>query len=366
VFRTRGAVFDGERLRVVDELDVRDPAPGEVRVRVLASGICHSDLNVLDGTSPVPLPVVLGHEAAGVVEAEGEAVGESVDAVAIGDEVAVAAAVACGRCRACVTGRPGECTDAFAANPAPFRWRGEAVRAYANVASFASVTVVRAEQVVRATGLRAPEAALVGCAVSTGYGVAANVAPVRAGDTVVVFGVGGIGVNVLQTARLLGAARLVAVDVNPEKADAARHFGADEVVIAPHTATTDELVALVRAVAGAPVDVAVECSGAASAIAAAIAVAGAGGTTALVGIPPPGAEASFDVNALLRNRRVVGSLNGTVDVRRDFPVIVDYARRGALDLTAQVSRVWPLAEIDDAIAAVRAGDVVRAVLDHTA
>jgi S-(hydroxymethyl)glutathione dehydrogenase/alcohol dehydrogenase len=359
---TRAAVFDGQRLVVVDDLLVREPAAGEVRVRVLASGICHSDLNVLDGTSPVPPPVVLGHEAAGVVES----VGGGVDHVEPGDEVVVAAAVACGRCRACSTGRPGECTDAFAQNEPPFTWRGAPVRAYANVASFAGMTVVRAEQVVPAAGLAAPEAALVGCAVSTGYGVTANVAPVRAGDTVAVFGVGGIGVNVLQTARLLGAARVVAVDVNHDKAEVARHFGADEVVVAPPTATAEELVALVRAVAGAPVDVAVECSGAPTAIAAALAVTGPGGTTALVGIPPRGSEVTIDVNALLRNRRVVGSLNGTVDVPRDFPVIVDHARRGDLDLSAQVSRVWPLAEIHDAIAAVRAGRVVRAVLDHTA
>jgi S-(hydroxymethyl)glutathione dehydrogenase/alcohol dehydrogenase len=361
VLTTRAAVFDGERLTVVDDLLVRDPAAGEVRVRVTASGICHSDLNVLDGTSPVPPPVVLGHEAAGVVES----VGVGVDGLEPGAEVVVAAAVACGVCRACATGRPGACTDAFAARVPPFTWRGAPVRAYANVASFAGATVVRAEQVVPAAGLPPTEAAVVGCAVSTGYGVAAGVAPVRAGDTVVVFGVGGIGVNVLQTARLLDAARVVAVDVNPEKAEAARHFGADEVVIAPAHATAEELVALVHAVVDAPVDVAVECSGAAPAIAAALAVTGPGGTTALVGIPPRGAQAAIDVNALLRNRRVVGSLNGTVDVPRDFPVIIEHARRGELDLAAQVSRVWPLADIDDALAAVRAGHVVRAVLDHT-
>ena len=117
---------------------------------------------------------------------------------------------------------------------------------------------------------------------------------------------------------------------------------------------------------GQPVDAAIECSGALAAIDAAVAVTGRGGTTALVGHPTPGARPSFDANALLRNRRIVGSLNGTVDVHRDFPAIVDHARRGELDLAAQVSRVWPLAEIDDAVAAVRAGQVVRAVLDHTA
>ena len=359
---TRAAVFDGERLAVVDDVVVRDPAPGEVRVRVLASGICHSDLNVLDGIAPVPVPVVLGHEAAGVVDA----VGAGVAGWAEGDEVVVASAVACGRCRACRAGRPGECIDAFAAGTPPFAWRGAPARAYANVASFAGATVVRAEQIVASTGIPAAEGALIGCAVSTGYGVTTNVAHVRHGDTVVVFGVGGIGVNVLQTARLLGCARVVAVDVNPDKANAAVHFGADEFVVAPRSATSDELVELVRAAAGAPVDAAVECSGAPVAAAAAIEVTGRGGTTALVGIPPPETRASFDLNSLLRNRRIVGSLNGTIDVHRDFPAIVDHVRHGTLDLTAQVSAVWPLAAIDDAITAVRDGQVVRAVLDHTA
>jgi S-(hydroxymethyl)glutathione dehydrogenase/alcohol dehydrogenase len=360
--RTRAAVFDGDRLIVVDDLDVRDPGPGEVRVRVLASGICHSDLNVLDGTAPVPPPVVLGHEGAGVVDA----VGDGVDGPAVGDEVIVASAVACGRCRACRAGQPGACVDAFAAGAPPFVWRDDPVRAYANVASFAGATVVRAEQIVASAGIPPAEAALIGCAVSTGYGVAANVAGVQTGDVVVVFGVGGIGVNVLQTARLLGCARVVAVDVNPDKADAAGHFGADEFVVAPRVATAEELVALARGAAGAPVDAAIECSGARVAIGAAIEVVGRGGVTALVGIPPPGARASFDVNALLRNRRIIGSLNGTVDVHRDFPVIVEHVRHDALDLAAQVSAVWPLAGIDDAIAAVRDGRVVRAVLDHTA
>jgi S-(hydroxymethyl)glutathione dehydrogenase/alcohol dehydrogenase len=360
--QTRGAVFDGDRLLVVDDLVVRAPEPGEVRVRMLASGICHSDLNVIDGTAPVPPPVVLGHEAAGVVDAAGA----GVEGCAEGDDVVIAAAVACGRCRACRAGRSGECVDAFAAGAPPFRWRGEPVRAYANVASFAGATVVRAEQVVASAGIAPTESALVGCAVSTGYGVTTNVAGVRDGDTVVVFGVGGIGVNVLQTARLLGCARVIAVDVNPDKAVAATHFGADEFVVAPRTATTEELVALVRGAASATVDAAIECSGAPVAIDTAIEVTGRGGTAALVGIPKPGTRGSFDVNALLRNRRVVGSLNGTIDVHRDFPAILEHVRRGALDLRAQVSAVWPLTAIDDAIAAVRAGQVVRAVLDHTA
>ena len=359
---TRAAVFDGEHLTVVDDVLVREPGAGEVRVRVLASGICHSDLNVLDGTSPVPPPVVLGHEAAGVVDA----VGDGVDAIAAGDEVVVAAAVACGRCRACTSGRPGECTDAFAPNVAPFTWRGEPVRAYANVASFAGATVVRAEQVVAAAGLPAPEAALVGCAVSTGYGVVANVVPVRGGDTVVVFGVGGIGVNAIQTARLLDAARVVAVDVNPEKAEAARHFGADEVVIAPHTG--DQRGARRARCARSPMRPSTPRS---SAAAPRWRSPRPSRSPARVAPPRWSASRRRGADGVARRERAAAQPARRRQPQRhrrrprDFPVIVDRARRGDLDLTAQVSRVWPLAEIDDAIAAVRAGHVVRAVLDHT-
>jgi S-(hydroxymethyl)glutathione dehydrogenase / alcohol dehydrogenase len=362
VIPTSGAVFDGMRLVVTDELLVREAGPGEATVRVVASGICHSDLNVLDGTSPVPLPVVLGHEAAGIVER----VGDGVSSVQPGDAVIVGSMVPCGVCRACAEGRSGECRDAFGPGATPFIWRGEPVRAYANVASFAGMVTVRADQLVASADLPPTSAALVGCAVSTGYGVVRNVARVRAGDTVVVFGVGGIGVNALQTARLQGAAQIVAVDVNPGKAATAARFGADTFVAAPRTAAVAELVDMVRAHTTAPIDAVIECSGALVAIEAAIGLAGWGGTIALVGIPPAGARASFDVGALLRNRRIVGSLNGTVDVQRDFAAIVASVQNGELELDAQVSRVWPLAEIDDAIATVRAGEVVRAVLDHTA
>ena len=229
MIRTTGAVWDGVELVVTDELEVREPGPGEVSIRVLASGICHSDLNVLDGQHPVSLPVVLGHEAAGTVDR----VGEGVTSVGPGDAVVVGSTVPCGRCRFCSAGRRSECPDAFVAGPPPFRWRGRPVRAYANTSSWAGTTTVRASQLVPAPGIPATSAALIGCAVSTGYGVVRNVAQVRPGDAVVVFGVGGIGVNVIQTARLSGAARVLAVDVNPAKAEVAARFGAHDTLIAP-------------------------------------------------------------------------------------------------------------------------------------
>jgi S-(hydroxymethyl)glutathione dehydrogenase/alcohol dehydrogenase len=363
----RGVVWDGAELVVTDELEVRDPGPGEVQVRVLASGICHSDLNVLDGTSPVPPPVVLGHEAAGVVARLGPPIeGEGVCELAPGDPVCVGSMTPCGECRACRSGRFGECPDAFGRGATPFRWRGRPVRSYANVSSFAELITVRASQLVATPDLAPGPAALVGCAVSTGFGVVRNVARVAEGDAVAVFGVGGIGVNALQTARLQRAARVVAVDVNADKEPTARHFGADEfVVTAPGTPTAD-VVAAVNAAAGQAVDAAIECSGAIGAIEAAIAVTGPGGTTALVGLPRRGTRVDFDVDELMRNRRVAGSLNGAIDPTRDLPEIVRLARAGDLDLDGQVSALWPLGRVEDAIAAVRAGEVVRAVLDHTA
>jgi S-(hydroxymethyl)glutathione dehydrogenase/alcohol dehydrogenase len=363
----RGIVWDGAQLVVTDELDVRDPGPGEVQVRVLASGICHSDLNVLDGASPVPSPVVLGHEAAGVVERLGPPIdGEGVSGLAEGDPVCVGSMTPCGMCRACRRGRFGECPDAFGRGATPFRWRGSPVRSYANVSSFAGLITVRASQVVAAPELAPGAAALVGCAVSTGFGVVRNVARVGEGDLVAVFGIGGIGVNVVQTARLQGAARVVAVDVNGDKEATARRFGAHEFVVTQPGTPTAEVVAAVHAAAGRPVDAAVECSGAIGAIEAALAVTAPGGTTALVGLPRRGARVDFDVDELMRNRRIVGSLNGAIDPTRDLTEIVHLARTGALDLDGQVSAVWPLGRVQDAIAAVRAGEVVRAVLDHTA
>jgi S-(hydroxymethyl)glutathione dehydrogenase/alcohol dehydrogenase len=217
------------------------------------------------------------------------------------------------------------------------------------VSSFSTMVTVAASQLTATEGIAPTSACVIGCAVTTGYGVARNAAGIQPGDRVAVLGVGGIGANVVQTARLLGAASITAVDLDPGKEAAARHFGATDF-------TTS---------AEGSFDVVVECSGAPAAIDAAIAMTGPGGTTALVGLPPVGHRASFDVGALLRGHRIVGSLAGDVVPERDTPAIVAHVRAGELDVDGLVSRVWPLAEIDDAIAAMRAGEVVRAVLDLT-
>jgi S-(hydroxymethyl)glutathione dehydrogenase/alcohol dehydrogenase len=340
----RAAIWDGSELVVTNELRVHPPEAGEATVRLLASGICHSDLAVLDGTSPTTTPIVLGHEGAGVVER----LGAGVDHVAVGDEVVVSSMTPCNECPACSAGRPSRCRQAFGRAAFPFVWRGTKVRSYANVSSFSTLVTVHGSQLVAAPGLPPAAAALLGCAVSTGWGAVANVAQVAPGETVVVVGVGGIGVNAIAAARLAGAASIIAVDIDPAKEAAARRFGADDFV-----------ADLGRV---GEVDVIIECSGSPAAMSAAVGLAT---TVALVGIPPAGAELRVDARSLVLGRRLLGSLNGDIVPGRDLPALVELARNGDIDVAGQVSATWSLAEIDEAVRAARAGEVIRAVVDLT-
>ena len=275
--RTKAAIFDGRALVVVPDLEVAEPGAGEVMLRVLASGICHSDLNVVDGHQPIPPPVVLGHEAAGVVVA----VGPGVTDWQIGAAAAVVGLTGCGTCRACRTGHPAACASAFAGE-SRLRWKGEPVRTYANVSSFAGHVTVPAGRLLPTDGIAPAVACLIGCAVTTGWGVVNNVAHVGEGDRVAVLGIGGIGAIAVQSARLNGA-DVHAVDIRPERAEIARRFGAASF------GTPDE--------ARGEFDVVIECSGAPAAIQQALRLTAPGGATALVGLPPVGHAASFDVGS---------------------------------------------------------------------
>ena len=357
----RGVVWDGSRLHLTDDLAVRAPGPGEAQVRVLASGICHSDLNMMDYPM-LPTPIVLGHEAAGVVEA----VGVGVTNFKIGEPVMVGSQTPCGHCRECQSERYIACDMTYAPVAPPFTWRDRPTHSFSNISSFASLITVKAEQLVNTEGLKPAAAALVGCAVSTGYGAARNLGQVRRGDTVVVFGVGGIGINAIQGARVAGAARVVAVDVNGDKEPAARRFGAIDFVLLPRSLDAQGIAEHVTAAVGAPVDVAIECSGVPAVVEASILLPKRTGTCVLVGQPSPQATASFNVFGFTLGRNVVSQLNGGTNPRRDFAALINLAREGRIDIDSQVTKVWPLAEIETAIAALRGGQVVRAVLDHAA
>lgn len=354
----RGIVFDGEKLLLTEALEVRAPGAGEVKVRVLRSGICHSDLNMVEG-GVIGTPVVLGHEAAGeVVE-----LGAGVTDFQIGDQVLVSPQAPCGECRECKRGTPVNCDVTWGVIPQqPFTWEGRPTYSFSNVSSFAGEITVKASQLHRTGALPPEQAALIGCAVSTGYSAAKILGQVREGDRVAVIGVGGIGINAIAGARINGA-QVLAVDLNPDKEAPARHAGATQFLTSSRDMTAEALAEAMRA-AFAPIDVAIECSGAPLAAEAAFGAVKRGGKVVLIGQTKPGAHVHLSLDALTFGREVVGALNSGTSPHRDYPEMIALAASGELDLASQVTRVWPLAQFEDAIAALKSGKVIRAVLDH--
>ncbi|MEV0241780.1 Zn-dependent alcohol dehydrogenase [Streptomyces sp. NPDC050674] len=346
----RGVIFDGKQVRVVTDLEVREPGPGEVRVAIAAAGLCHSDLSVVDGTIPFPVPVVLGHEGAGVVEA----VGGGVTHVAPGDHVALSTLANCGTCAQCDRGRPTMCRQTIGRPGRPFGHRGSPVHQFASSSAFAQRTVVKAVQAVRIPDdVPLTSAALIGCGVLTGVGAVLNRARVDSGDSVLVIGTGGVGLNVLQGARLAGAGRIVAVDANPAKEETARLFGA-----------TDFLTSAdgVRDLLPTGADHAFECVGRVELIRQAIDSLDRHGQAILLGVPPATAEASFRVSSMYLDKSVLGCRYGSSRPQRDIALYAGLYRQGRLLLDELVTRTYPVEDFDTAAADARAGRVARAVL----
>ncbi|MFJ1732373.1 Zn-dependent alcohol dehydrogenase [Streptomyces sp. NPDC088254] len=346
----RGVVFDGKRVEVVDDLVVRDPGPGEVLVAVSAAGLCHSDLSVVDGTIPFPAPVVLGHEGAGVVEA----VGAGVAHVAPGDHVALSTLANCGTCADCDRGRPTMCRRAIGRPGRPFTRAGRPVFQFASNSAFAERTVVKAVQAVRIPqDVPLTSAALIGCGVLTGVGAVLNRARVDRGESVVVIGTGGIGLNVLQGARIAGAGRIVAVDANPAKEAVARRFGATDFL-----ASTDG----VRDLLPTGADHVFECVGRVELIRRAIDLLDRHGQAVLLGVPPATAEASFLVSSLYLDKSILGCRYGSSRPQRDIALYAALYREGRLLLDELVTRTYPVEDFEKAATDAEAGRVARAVL----
>ncbi|MFF9808839.1 Zn-dependent alcohol dehydrogenase [Streptomyces coeruleorubidus] len=346
----RGVIFDGKQVRVVTDLEVREPGPGEVRVAISAAGLCHSDLSVVDGTIPFPVPVVLGHEGAGVVEA----VGEGVTHVAPGDHVSLSTLANCGTCAECDRGRPTMCRQAIGRPGRPFRHAGLPVHQFAANSAFAERTVVKAVQAVRIPGdIPMASAALIGCGVLTGVGAVLNRARVDRGDSVLVIGTGGIGLNVLQGARLAGALRIVAVDANPAKEEVARRFGAT------HFLTSTEGVPDILPTGA---DHAFECVGRVELIRQAIDALDRHGQAILLGVPPATAEASFRVSSMYLDKSILGCRYGSSRPQRDIALYADLYRQGRLLLDELVTRTYPVEDFEKAAADAEAGRVARGVL----
>ena len=346
----RGVIFDGKQTRVVDDLEIRDPGPGEVQVAISAAGLCHSDLSVVDGTIPFPVPVVLGHEGAGVVEA----VGVGVTHVRPGDHVSLSTLANCGACAECDRGRPTMCRQAIGRPQQPFSRDGQPLYQFAANSAFAERTLVKAVQAVRIPkDIPLPSAALIGCGVLTGVGAVLNRARVDRGDSVLVIGTGGIGLNVIQGARIAGALTIVAVDSNPAKEAAARQFGAT------HFLTS---VDGVREILPSGADHAFECVGRVELIRQAIDLLDRHGQAVLLGVPAATAEASFLVSSLFLDKSILGCRYGASRPQRDIALYADLYREGRLMLDELVTQTYPIEDFDKAAQDAHEGRVARAVL----
>jgi S-(hydroxymethyl)glutathione dehydrogenase/alcohol dehydrogenase len=346
----RGVVFDGERAEVVADLEVRDPGPGEVAVDIAAAGLCHSDLSVIDGTIPFPVPVVLGHEGAGVVAAVGHGVGH----VAPGDHVALSTLANCGACADCDRGRPTMCRRAIGRPGRPFSRAGTPLFQFASNSAFVERTVVKAVQAVRIPAdIPLTSAALIGCGVLTGVGAVLNRADVQRGDTVVVIGTGGIGLNVLQGARIAGASAILAVDTNPAKEAVARQFGATHFL-----GSADG----VRDILPTGADHVFECVGSAALVRRAIELLDRRGQAILLGMPAPTAEASFLPASMFLDKSVLGCRYGSSRPQHDIALYADLYRRGGLLLDELVTATYPVEDFAKAAEDARQGRVARGVL----
>jgi Zn-dependent alcohol dehydrogenase len=330
----------------VDEVDLAAPGPGEVRVRVGAAGVCHSDLHYMQGALPHPLPVVLGHEGAGTVIE----VGAGVTDVAPGDRVVLLWRTSCGHCAYCSSGRPHLCPKGaqlrirgtLADGTSRLSWHGGELHHFLGVSCFAEEAVVPQEGVVPVPDDVPLEiAAVCGCSVMTGVGAATNTLQVQPGSSVLVVGAGGVGLSAIMGAQVCGAARIIAADLNPAKLEIAKQFGATDVV----DTREGELARTVRRMTGGGVEFAIEAIG------------------IPVGIAGPRARVELPLLELVdQEKQLRGSIYGSTRPGLDFPRLFDLYRHGRLPLDRLLSHRFALDQINEACAALQRGELTRAVV----
>lgn len=355
----------GGPLEIIDDLEVEAPRPGYVRVRITHCGVCHSDAHSIDGGFGNLLPIIVGHEAAGIVDA----VGEGVSHVAPGDPVALTPMPACGRCLYCCSGHPACCDDArgwmsglFADGTTPFRWRGQDVYRGNGLGGWTELTVLPAAGVVPVPADTPLEyACLLACSIQTGLGAVLNTAQVRAGDTVLVMGLGGVGQAIVQAARIAGATRIIASDPIPARRDVASRLGATETL----DPATGDIVAEARRITGGPgVDHAFDAVGSPALVRMGVKATRPGGATVLVGaFKPDDRLDGISPNQLIgQEKRLLGCNVGTAYAPRDYPRFLDMWRAGLLLMEPMVTRLRPLEEVNEALADLNAAKGIRTVL----
>ena len=352
-------------LAIVDDIDIDDPRAGEVRVRVSHCGVCHSDLSLANGTFPFVTPTVLGHEAAGVVDA----VGTGVTSVAPGDKVVLSPVPVCNACYWCVRGEYGCCVNAvsittgtFVDGRTPLSRGGLPVLRGVGLGGFSEYVITTETGAIKVDpDTPLDVACVIGCSVQTGVGAVLNTARVPEGATVLVAGAGGVGISIVQGARIAGATKIIVSDPVAERRDAAKRFGATDLV----DPTTDNVPGAVQQLtSGIGVDFAFDAVGAAAVIEACFASTRNGGTTVMVGAG--GIDQVFSlappVLVTLTERKLMGCLLGSCNGRRDIPRLLALWRAGRLDLEGMITARRPLEEINEAFADMSAGRGLRTVL----
>jgi S-(hydroxymethyl)glutathione dehydrogenase / alcohol dehydrogenase len=343
----------------VEEVTALDAGPRDVVVRIDASGVCHSDLSVIDGKLPVPPPMILGHEGAGTVEWVGSEVGR----VKPGDRVILSLTPVCGSCWHCLRLETHLCElgSGVSRLPRVLRADGSSCGALSGLGTFADVvTVHEASCIPVQTDLPAEQLALIGCGITTGVGAALNTAAVHPGATVVVIGCGGVGQSVIQGARIAGASQIIAVDPVGLKREAAAHFGATDAI---DPTDADPVEQVLARTGGRGVDFAFEAVGHHDLIVQALGMTRKGGTTVLVGVPHFTTTVAVPVMPLIiQDKSIKGSYYGSARATRDFPRFIQLIETGRLDLGAMVSRRLALDEINEAFRAMQAGEVLRSVI----
>ncbi len=361
----RAIVFDGASAGVRDDVSVRPPGAGEVRVRMVAAGVCHSDQSVIDGTIQFPTPVVMGHEGAGIVSE----VGTGVTTVAPGDHVVVTTLASCGKCAACATGWPTRCKQSMGNMTQPFTVGGEPAWNFAASSVFAEETVVKEVQAVKISDdIPLTSACLIGCGVVTGACCVWNRAMVRTGQTAVVFGVGGVGLNVIQALRVARASRIIAVDTLASKETFARQFGATDFINPKGTDVVAEVRALLGGVPatfgnGGGADWVFDCVGHPSIVRDGMEMLDWGGNVVILGVPRADTELSALFTRMTTvDRGIMGCRYGSVRPHHDIPMIVDLYRSGQFMLDELVSATYPLDGFETVLHDLHEGRLARGVL----
>jgi S-(hydroxymethyl)glutathione dehydrogenase/alcohol dehydrogenase len=358
----KAAVFHGPNQPLkIEDVDIDEPREHEIVVRTVASGVCHSDLHFVDGLYTCPTPAILGHEAAGIVDK----VGSQVTYVKPGDHVIACLSVFCGYCPECMSGRPNLCSNKSATQrPKGDKPRlsqgGKKITQFADLSSYAEKMLVHENAVVKIReDFPLDRAALIGCGVITGVGAAINTAKVEPGSTVAVFGAGGIGLSVIQGARIAGARQIIAVDKFEHKLALAKRFGATHAVDASNTDPVDAIRSMTG---GTGVEYSFEAIGLKKAAEQAYECLAPGGLATIVGMIPLGQKVEIDGFSMLFEKRIQGCYMGSNRFRIDMPRLIEFYMQGRLNLDDMISRRGHLEDVNEAFRAMKAGEVARTVL----